>query len=178
VDFKSELHTVLVQKMRSVMQSEELYSYLSESCKERLNEIRYLMRNSGILTHRVTMLSERKFAIFPWVGSRQLFTLHYALLGKGIKSKIPWDTCIYLEVYFGGSVEELEDLIDTILHSDLDLYALPLPDHIAVLNKYNEFIPAALLRKQFVEDFLDFDGLKKDAGVIRHPGGEKSNDRE
>jgi ATP-dependent Lhr-like helicase len=42
----------------------------------------------------------------------------------------------------------------------LDLYSLPLPDDIQVDGKYNEFVPRDLLRKQFIEDYLDFGGLK------------------
>jgi len=160
VDFKSELHTILVRKMQSILKGEDSYPYLSGSCKERLNEIRYLANSSGILDQMVTPISDRRFAIFPWIGSRQLFTLHYALAGRGIKSKIPWDTCVYMEVYFGGTTLELEGIIDEILRSDLDLNTLPFPEKIEILNKYNEFIPRQLLRKQFIEDFLDFEGLK------------------
>ena len=160
VDFKSELHTHLVQKMRYVLRENESYPYLSNSCVERLGEIRYLARGSGLLEKIVTPLSERKFAIFPWVGTRQLFALHYALLARGIKSKMPWETCIYLEVYYEGGAEELETLIDDILHWDVDPATFPLPAKVQIENKYNEFIPQPLLRKQFVEDFLDFAGLK------------------
>ncbi len=160
VDFKAELHTVLVKKIRSILKSEDTYPYLSDSCKERLNEIRYLATNSGILEQLVTPLSEHKFAVFPWIGTRQLFTLHYSLLSRGIKSKMPWDTSVFLEVYFTGSAAQLEDVIYSIIKSDIDLYGLPLPDDIQILNKYNEYIPIQLLRKQFIEDFLDFDGLR------------------
>jgi ATP-dependent Lhr-like helicase len=159
-DFTTELHTLLVRKMRSILQGEDVYPYLSDSCKERLNEIRYLARNSRILEQLVTPLSERKYAIFPWVGTRQLFTLYFALLSRGIKSKMPWGTCIYLEVIYSGSAAELEDVIFEILESDLDVNSLPLPDKIQILNKYNEFIPPQLLRKQYIEDYLDFEGLK------------------
>jgi len=51
-------------------------------------------------------------------------------------------------------------LIFDILNSDIDLYDLPLPDRVQVAGKYNEFIPESLLKKQFVEDYLDFEGLK------------------
>ncbi|MCL2864369.1 MAG: DEAD/DEAH box helicase [Lachnospiraceae bacterium] len=160
VDFKAELHTVLVRKIQSILKGTERYPYLSDSCQERLGEIRYLTNNSGILERLVTPLSDRRFAIFPWVGTRQLFALHYALLGRGIKNKVPWDTCVYIEVYFSGSVQELEDIIYAVLRSEINLYQLPFPDDIEILNKYNEFIPRQLLLKQFVEDFLDFEGLK------------------
>jgi len=160
VDFTVELHTVLVRKIRSVLKTDGVYPYLSERCQTRLNEIQYIARNSGILDNLLTQLSDKKYAIFPWVGTRQLFTLHYALLHQRIKSKLPWITCVYLEVIFDGGKEKLEQIIADILGSNLDLYELPLPDDTQILGKYNEFIPPALLRKQFIEDYLDFDGLK------------------
>jgi ATP-dependent helicase Lhr and Lhr-like helicase len=160
VDFEAELHTVLVRKIRSILKSDLDYPYLSERCRERLNEIQYIARNSGILDNLVTPLSDKKYAIFPWVGTRQLLTLHYALLHRKIKSKLPWITCVYLEVYYNGTPEELEKIIYDILKTDLNLYDLPLPEKVQIDGKYNEFIPLDLLRKQFVEDYLDFEGLK------------------
>ena len=162
VDFTVELHTVLVRKMRSILKGEENYPYLSMSCKERLREIRYITQNSGILDALVTPLSDRKYAIFPWIGTRQLVTLHYALLKWGMKSRIPFPGCIYLEVVFDGGSEALEQIIRDILQSDIDLYSLPLPGKVQIEGKYNEFVPQELLRKQFIEDYLDFEGLKDD----------------
>jgi ATP-dependent Lhr-like helicase len=162
VDFAVELHTVLVQKIRSVLKSDEVYPYLSERCKERLNEIRYIARGSGILDSLVTPLSDTKYAIFPWVGTRQLMTLNYALRQRKLKSKLPWMTCVYLEVNSNNGKEGVENIISDILHSNLDLYSLPLPEKVQIEGKYNEFIPLNLLRKQFIEDYLDFEGLKSD----------------
>ena len=160
VDFTAELHTVLVRKIRSVLQGDDGYLYLSERCRERLAEIRYIARNSGILDNLVTPLSARKFAIFPWVGTRQLTTLNYALRQRHINSKLPWITCVYLEVIFDGTKEALEEIIQDILNSELDLYNLPLPEKVQIEGKYNNFVPLDLLRKQFIEDYLDFEGLK------------------
>lgn len=160
MDFESELHTTLVRKIRSILQTDMQYPYLSERCRERLIEIQYIARNSGILEHLITPLSETKYAVFPWVGTRQLLTLHYALLKRKIKNKLPWITCIYLEVNFKGTEEELKNIVHDILSSDLNLYELPLPDNVQIKGKYNEFIPPDLLRKQFIEDYLDFKGLK------------------
>ena len=161
VDFDAELHTTLVRKIRSILQSGESYPYLSERCTERLAEIRYIAQNSGILESLATPISDKKYAVFPWVGTRQLLTLHYALLHKKIKNKLPWITSVYLEVYFDGTAGELEEIIGDILESDLDLYDLPLPEKVRVNGKYCEFIPQILLRKQFIEDYLDFNGLRE-----------------
>ncbi|MBN2851853.1 MAG: DEAD/DEAH box helicase [Clostridia bacterium] len=162
VDFDAELHTVLVRKIRNVLKTDDSYQYLSERCQERLTEIQYITRNSGILDNLVTPLSDKKFAVFPWVGTRQLMTLNYALHHRKIKSKLPWITSVYLEVIFDGTKEQLEGIIKEIIHSELDLYILPLPEKIQIDGKYNEFIPLELLRKQFIEDYLDFEGLKND----------------
>lgn len=160
IDFEAELHTILVRKIRSVLMTNEAYPYNSERCIGRLTEIQYIARNSGILENLATPLSDKKYALFPWVGTRQLMTLHYALLQRKIKNRLPWITCVYLEVTFSGTKEELEGIVADILRSDLDLYSLPLPEKVQINGKYNEFIPEELLRKQFVEDYLDFEGLK------------------
>ena len=165
VNFTADLHTVLVQKLRSILLSDDSYPYLSDSCRERLTEIRNLARNSGILTKLVTQLSENKYAVFPWIGTRELFTLHFLLLQRGIKSKILWRTCVYLEVTFSGHVRDaaelIQEAIQDVLAATESLSELPLPDKVQIEHKYNEFIPPVLLRKEFVEDFLDLDGLKK-----------------
>jgi ATP-dependent Lhr-like helicase len=62
---------------------------------------------------------------------------------------------------FNGTKEELEATIEDILRSGLDLYTLPLPEKVQIEGKFNEFIPLELLRMQFIEDNLDFEGLKK-----------------
>ena len=160
VDFEVELHTVLVRKIRSVLSSDVPYPYLSERCRERLTEIQYIARNSGILENLATPLSDKKYAVFPWVGTRQLVTLHYALSHRKIKSKLPWATCLYLEVLFDGTAGELEKIIYDILRSEINLYDLSLPDRVQINGKYNEFIPFDLLRKQFIEDYLDLEGLR------------------
>ena len=165
IDFTGELHTVLVRKVRDILQTDAPYPYLSGRCQERLAEIRYIARNSGILEHLVTPLSDRKYAIFPWVGTRQLVTLHYALLHRKIKSKLPWLMCVYLEVLFDGAAAELTDIIHDILYSNLDPADLPLPDKVQIDGKYNEFVPLDLLRKQFVEDYLDFEGLQSGMSI-------------
>lgn len=166
IDFDSELHTVLVRKIRNILSSSEFYPYLSVSSKNRLAEIRYLARNSGILQNLVTQLSVNKYAIFPWIGTKQLFTLHFHLRKKGIKSKILWRTTVYLELTFSTkektNIAEIEAIINDIINETIDPETLPLPDDIQIDRKYNEFIPSELLRKQFIYDFLDINGMKED----------------
>ncbi|NLO47617.1 MAG: DEAD/DEAH box helicase [Clostridiales bacterium] len=163
VDFTAELHTVLVRKMRSILESGETFAYLSDSCRERLGEIRFLAGNSGILNNLITKLSETKYAIFPWMGTRQLYTLHFLFLKFGLKSKILWRTSVYLEVDFragSNAAALLRDAFINVLHTH-NAEDIPLPDKVQIDSKYNEYIPLPLLKKQFVYDFLDLEGLKE-----------------
>jgi len=87
-------------------------------------------------------------------------TLKYILLQKKVKVQHPWVTSIYLEATFDGKPDELEAIISGAMESDVDIFSLPLPEEVQVQGKYNEFIPQSLLKKQFILDYLDFDGLR------------------
>jgi ATP-dependent Lhr-like helicase len=81
------------------------------------------------------------------------------LLGHQLKSRVPWMSSVYLETGFAGSTAELQAVISGLLAEQPDLYNLPLPENVQMSGKYNRFIPPDLLKKQFVEDYLDFKGL-------------------
>jgi len=63
---------------------------------------------------------------------------------------------------FFTSKEHIENVISDIIATEADLFSLTLPPKIQIDNKYNEFIPPELLKKQFVYDFLDLEGMRSD----------------
>lgn len=85
---ESDLHTKLLRKMRDILIGDEQYSYLSGDCKKRLEQIRDVAKQSGITSNIITPLSSRKYAIYPWLGTRQLSALFFALEQKGIKCRV------------------------------------------------------------------------------------------
>jgi ATP-dependent Lhr-like helicase len=158
---ESDLHTHLIQKIREVLVQGADYAYLSAECKERLAQIRNMAHMTGITTSLVTALSRKKHAIFPWVGTRQLATLVFALDRKGINCQIQPSgfTPIYLEADFEGTADSLRGIVFEVCKSEIDKHKFTLPDKIQIPYKYNNFIPQELLVKQFVEDYLDTKGL-------------------
>jgi ATP-dependent Lhr-like helicase len=155
-DYDTDTHTHIYQQMKNVLQSKEIYAYLSESCKERLTQIRQLAAESQIVSNTITSLSNNVFAIFPWIGTRQLLTLYYALEQKGIKCivKPSGSVPIYLEVYCIKGLEYLNRVFLDIKNSRIDKNNFELPEDIQLRYKYNQYIPKELLRKQFIEDYL------------------------
>jgi len=154
--------------MRDILIGDEQYSYLSGDCKKRLEQIRDVAKQSGITGNIITPLSSRKYAIYPWLGTRQLSALFFALEQKGIKCSVQPGGFIpvYLEADFDNSFGVLEQAISEIYSSEVDKHTFALPDNIQVRNKYNNFIPQELLVKQVVKDYVDVTGMKKDLSEV------------
>ena len=68
----------------------------------------------------------------------------------------------YLEVVTEKSCDQLIEAIKSILQEPVDKYNFNIPDEAQIPYKYNNFIPKELLRKQFIEDYIDIEGLKRD----------------
>jgi ATP-dependent Lhr-like helicase len=161
----SEVHTGVISKMRDVLMSDEIYRYLSESCVERLELFRKNARNMGILDHSVVRTSDKTFGVYPWVGSRQLLTLLVALNAKGIEGTISPGGFepIYLEVVTDLAEERLESLLYNLINHGITEDDLLVPDNISISGKFNNYVPKELLHKQFINDYIDIEGLKRDA---------------
>lgn len=154
---QSNLHSKLIQKMKEIISSDTDYTYMNNECKRWLHQIRQLVIYSQITDKLVIPISKHKFALLPWIGTRQLYGLLFLLQKLDIKCIIQPEafTPIYLEVIFDGSSEELEQIILKNCKSYIDKYNFILPKDIQIPCKYNEFIPQTLLSKQFIEDYID-----------------------
>lgn len=123
-----------------------------------------MAQNSGLLTQTVIQLSENKFAVFPWVGTRQLYTLHFCCCSAGSRAGCCGGPACTWRLRCGPEFPRVGAYIETVIREILasrpDLFSLPLPDKVQIGHKYNEFVPPELLKKEFVLDFLDFDGLR------------------
>jgi ATP-dependent Lhr-like helicase len=180
-------HTRVVQKVREVLSVDcgditaqnYPYPYLSKSCRSRLAQIPETARVAELDRRGVIKIGAEKYAIFPWVGTKELYTLMYAMSSKDERIKIIPKNSIYAECDYVGSAEELSAFISEILSSPMNAYeffipkeqiqesdhdpAQTIPKQFQVPGKYNKFIPPKLLRKQYAEDFCDVPGLKRDA---------------
>ncbi|MDR0974817.1 MAG: DEAD/DEAH box helicase [Ruminococcus sp.] len=177
-------HTKVIRKVREILRKDtgEIdgkdypYPYLSKSCRERLSQIQNIAKIAELDTKQIIKIGADKYAIFPWVGTRELYTLGYALTAKDEDIKIIPKNNLYAECEFEGSAYELERFIKDILASEINPYKFhipkeqhdksdsdpkqTIPKQFQVPGKFNKFIPSALLRKQFAEDFCDVPGLK------------------
>lgn len=174
------VHTRVMKKILEVLRSDEQYAFLDESARKRLDDIRRLCRNatmsgeieSGreltggtVLDGRgeriVVPLSETVYAVFPFLGTRGVMALLYALRERGFRAEL-WmqryiPVCIEVSTDMGR--EALIAALNAIRENGADKYSFRIPENCEITGKFNDYIPRSLLTKQYVEDYLDTEEL-------------------
>ncbi|AIQ52964.1 DEAD/DEAH box helicase [Paenibacillus sp. FSL R7-0331] len=158
-----DVHTRIMTKIREVLGSTAIYSYLAPSAAARLERARRLAKESGLLTREVLPAGGDSIFILPWAGSRQFRTLERLLKNNlkgrlGLRSVVPMEP-YYMVVAGKADAETLEAEIIAESAAAADPLSLLGPDEAPYLGKYDEFIPHDLLRKAFSMDGLDVPGL-------------------
>lgn len=164
-----KIHSKVLQRMRQVLCEDTEYSYLLNGAKKRLQTARQLAKIEGLGENILIPLDERTCCIFPYLGTTAFRTLERYLNVfvresidiRSIKGKSPY----FLVIKLGK--EQFSELYDAIVEfCDKDLTEEDLIDSVEApkLHKYDEFIPANLLRKGFAKDYLNVaevrEGLK------------------
>ncbi|MDR1569881.1 MAG: DEAD/DEAH box helicase [Oscillospiraceae bacterium] len=149
-------HDRIMAEMRETLRGESLYMYLDDSSRARLIEMRDDARELGLLESNLIMFSSGQYALFPWVGTKKLYTIALALQLFGVETSVMPGGFepVYLEIRTRKSATELAALVRAIQSRPIDLNALALTEEHQVPMKYNEYIPQELLWKQYCADAL------------------------
>ena len=159
-----EIHTKILERMKRVLEEDTEYPYLKENARYRLEKARNTARNTGMLEHAVVHLGGFNYCMFPWLGTRSFRTLKRMLsvisseLGiSGIESG---GSCyITFRMERGNEVQllaRINSMLDSLRTTDMLVSSKELP----LFEKYDEYIPAELLRSAFARDRLDLEEMK------------------
>ncbi len=158
---QSMIHSKILRKMRDVLCQDSIFSYLGESAAERLQVMRLTARKANITSELVVRIDECTTAVFPFLGTKEMTTLSVVLTSLGVDNQIYWDrnipVCIFVK---GRSVGAVQVLLETLRAKTLDTSVLVVPEKLDLPGKFNRYVPAELLKKQFLVDFIDVDGLR------------------
>lgn len=173
------VHTKVMKKMLEVIRSDEEYGFLGESAKKRINFIRALCRNAAggeIISQNaisggtlcegeriVLALSETVFAVFPFLGTRGMAALLFALRERGFGAEL-WlsrNIPVCIEVRTDRGKGALVAALNSIKAKGADKYGFEIPDNCEICGKFNDYIPRELLRKQYIEDYIDCEELSE-----------------
>ena len=158
-----EIHTKILERMKRVLEEDTVYPYLKPNAQKRLNTARHVARNTGMLQHSLVHLGGYSWCLFPWLGTTSFRTLRKFLLsecGKRFRiSGLEYEGCCYMtfRMESGSDYALISALADAVENRGIDCNALVSSGELPLFEKYDEYIPAELLRNAYATDKLRAD---------------------
>ena len=164
-DVAGDIHTRILERMYGVLKEQNSYPYLMRHAVCRLQEARESFAKSGMRDHPLVHLGGNMWALFPWLGSYAFLALERMLkirckqrLGlKGLDSLRPY----YLQFTMKVSASDFYRIMAEEAEQDFDSLELVYPNEVPNFEKYDEYVPAELVRKGFALGVLDVEGMKQ-----------------
>ncbi len=164
-DVAGDVHTRILERMARVLEEDQEYLYLMPQARARLAQAREDFRAAGMGRRPLVSLGGKMWALFPWLGSYAFLALERFLklrcgkrLGlRGLSPSRPY----YLQFTMEVSEEEFYRIVAQEAEKDLDPLELVYPKEVPVFEKYDEYVPAELVRKGFAYGVLDVQGMKE-----------------
>ena len=164
-DVAGDIHTRILERMYGVLSEEKQYPYLMAHAVCRLADAREAFRKSLMSERPLVHLGGKMWALFPWIGSyaflamERFLKLHCASrLGlRGLQSSRPY----YMQFTMQADEAEFYATVCEEAEKELDPLELLYPRETPVFEKYDEYVPAELVRKGFACGVLDVAGMKQ-----------------
>ena len=161
-----EIHTRILERMKQVLIEDTVYPYLKENARHRLDVARQVARNTGMTERNLVHLGGYTYTLFPWLGTRSFRALR-KMIGAvapmlGI-SGIDFEGCYYMTFRMEKGNEQ--KFMDTLYHhfgsGGFDAACLVSPTELPSFEKYDEYVPAELLRHAYATDRLNAEEAAK-----------------
>ena len=162
-----EIHTKLLIAMREVLFGDKQYAYLGDNARQRLDNARVVAQNAGMDKSCVIFLGGQSYVFFPWLGTRSFRTMRRLMqkyAGELGISDIQSQGCAYItfKAKDRRAGEDLLAAIGNIVDRDgLDTESLVGEGECPVYDKFDEYIPAELLRQSYAADRLLADEIQE-----------------
>ena len=153
-----EMHTRLLESMKNVLFSDKKFSYLGENAATRLDQARRVAKNASVDKSAVVFLGGQSYVLFPWLGTRAFRTVRRVMQKYSSELgiyDIQSEGCYYITFKSRGDGKSLYRDIAAIIERDgLDTSTLLRDGEFPVFDKFDEYIPAELLRDAYAIDKL------------------------
>ena len=155
-----EVHTRIVQRMRQVLMEDTLYPYLKPNAQKRLETARHVARNTGMLNHSLVHLGGYSWCLFPWLGTRSFRAVRKLLAQNAAAfgiTGIEYEGCYFINFKMsrGNDYELIHALAEQIRYGAVDAESLVGIGEAPVFEKYDDYVPAELLRRAYATDKMN-----------------------
>ncbi len=159
-----EIHTRILERMKQVLEEDTVYPYLKRNARQRLEVVRNLARNTGMLEHSLVHLGGMTWCLFPWLGTRSFRTLRKFIKRNGspVKlSNLEYDGCYYITFKMEENCDYklIKHLFDKMQRDGIDKAQLA-GTSPPIFEKYDDCIPVELLLHAYEEDRLRTDEIE------------------
>ncbi len=159
-----EIHTRILERMKKVLEEDTVYPYLKPNARHRLEVVRNLARNTGMTKHSIVSLGGYTWCMFPWLGTRSFRTLRKFITHNSARFKITnleFEGCYYMmfKMENANDYEFIKGLCNIAESEGIDRSKLVNVNEMPVFEKYDDYIPAELLRRQYAADKLRTDEI-------------------
>lgn len=169
-DVAGDIHPKVLQQMRKILAEERQYPYLMKNAAARLSEARAMAQAAGLPDKQLINLGAKTYCLFPWTGSYAFLALERFLrlkcasrLGlKNFDSVRPY----YIQFSMDVSEGDFYQILAEEAAKDFDPLDLLYPQEVPVFDKYDEYLPDDLVRKEFAYSVLDLTEMRQAIGEI------------
>ena len=159
-----DINTKILERMRNVLREDASYPYLMKNAVARLGEARRIALNSGMTEEPLVCLGGDMWCLFPWLGTYAFIALERfikikcaAPLGlSALDSSRPY----FIQFKMKATREEFFAVLAERERQPLDPMELVYNGEVPLFEKYDEFLPEALVRKGFAHGILGIEEMK------------------
>lgn len=158
-----DIHTHVLRRMRDILYETTFYSYMQPAARKRLTEIRNIVSSAGGVKP-LMHLGGSMWAFIPWLGTYSFLAAERFLKIKcapalgisGFESARPY----YMQFKMKADANAFWRITRALAEQDFDPMELLYPNEVPYFDKYDEFVPDALIRKCFAYDVLDVQEMR------------------
>lgn len=160
-----DLHTKILTRMRRVLQEDTQYPYLMKNAVARLEQARFTAARSGTAEKPLINLGGNMWCLLPWLGTYAFLTMERFLkikcaarLGlRNLNSARPF----YMQFTMKADEKTFFRVLFEEIQKPIDPLELVYPKELPLFDKYDEYLPEALVQKGFAYGVLDLEGLRE-----------------
>ena len=160
-----DINTKVLERMRQCLRENKSYPYLMANAAARLEQARHTAVNSYMTEEPLINLGGNMWCLFPWLGSYAFLAMERFIKIKcaaklGIKSVDP-SRPYFIQFTMKASKEDFFRILSEEAEKDIDPMELVYPKEIPLFEKYDDFLPAELVKKGFAYGILGIDEMRK-----------------
>ncbi len=160
-----DINTKILERMKEALRETTLYPYLMKNAVVRLSETRRTAARSGMTEEPLICLGGDMWCLFPWLGTYAFLALERflklkcaPLLGlSALDSSRPY----FIQFKMKASKEDFFKVLLDMEKQPLDPMELIYKNEVPLFQKYDEFLPAELVKKGFAHGVLGIEEMKK-----------------